>query len=72
MTSSEVVLAKWSDNHAITEKPGTVLINPQEHIEYNEKISTRELARDKVYVAEVFFPAVSRVACAAEIRDRAP
>src|SRR5437762_13575466 len=24
------VLAKWSDNHAITEKPGTILVNPQE------------------------------------------
>jgi hypothetical protein len=56
MTSSEIVLTKWSENHAIANKPATVLINPQEHIEYNEKISTRELARDKVYVAEVFFP----------------
>jgi hypothetical protein len=54
--TGDVVLTKWSDNHAVTEKPGTVLINPQEHIEYNEKISTRELTPDKVYVAEVFFP----------------
>ena len=56
MNSAEVVLTKWSDNHAVADKPGTVLINPQEHIEYNEKISTRELTRDKVFVAEVFFP----------------
>lgn len=56
MNTGDVVLTKWSDNHAVAEKPGTVLINTGEHIEYNEKISTRELTRDKVFVAEVFFP----------------
>src|SRR5205814_7093507 len=56
MNSAEVVLTKWSDNHAITEKPCVVLINPIEHIEYNETISTRELSPDKVFIAEVFFP----------------
>jgi hypothetical protein len=50
------VLTKWSDNHAINENPGVVLINPREHIEYNERISTRELTPDKVFIAEVFFP----------------
>jgi hypothetical protein len=57
LNGGDVVLTKWSDNHAITEKPGSVLMNPGEHIEYNEKIATRDLARDKVFVAEVFFPA---------------
>jgi intracellular proteinase inhibitor BsuPI len=56
MNSAEVVLTKWSDNHAISDKAGTVLINPQEHIEYKQSISTRELAPGKVYIAEVFFP----------------
>ncbi len=56
MNSADVVLTKWSENHAVADKPGTVLINQDEHIEYNEKISTRELTRDKVFVAEVFFP----------------
>ena len=56
MNSADAVLTKWSENHAITDKPAVVLINPDERIEYNEKISTRELARDKVYAAEVFFP----------------
>ena len=54
--TGDVVLTKWSENHAITNQPGTVLINPGEHIEYDEKISTRELTRDKVFMAEVFFP----------------
>jgi hypothetical protein len=56
MNSAGIVLTKWSDNHAINAKPGVVLINPREHIEYNEKISTRELTPDKVFIAEVFFP----------------
>src|SRR6184192_4170299 len=50
------ILAKWSDNHAITEKPVTILINSQERIEYNETISTRELTPNKVFIVEVFFP----------------
>ena len=51
------ILTKWSDNHAITERPGTVLINPQERVEYNETIATRDLTPNKVFIAEVFFPA---------------
>jgi hypothetical protein len=50
------VLTKWSENHAIAEKAGTLLINPSERIEYNETISTRELTPNKVFIAEVFFP----------------
>jgi len=56
MNSEGTLLTKWSDNHAITDKPGIVTINPQEHIEYNERIATRELTPNKVFIAEVFFP----------------
>ena len=56
MNSTGDVLTKWSENHAFTEKPATILINPSERIEYNETISTRELTPNKVFVAEVFFP----------------
>jgi hypothetical protein len=49
-------LTKWSDNHAVTEKPATITINPEEHIEYNERIATRDLAPNKVFTVEVFFP----------------
>jgi len=54
--SAGQILTKWSDNHAITEKSATVLINPQEHVEYNETIATRDLTPNKVFAAEVFFP----------------
>jgi hypothetical protein len=56
VNSAGDVLTKWSENHAIVEKPATILINPSERIEYNETISTRELTPNKVFVAEVFFP----------------
>jgi len=56
MDSGGDILAKWSDNHAITEKPATILINPQERVEYSETIATRELTPNKVFIAEVFFP----------------
>jgi Intracellular proteinase inhibitor len=56
MNSAGEVLTKWSENHAIVEKPATILINPNERIEYNETISTRELTPNKVFIAEVFFP----------------
>src|SRR5215210_750893 len=54
--SAEAILTKWSDNHAVTEKPETVLINPDEHVEYVQTIATRELTPDKVFIVEVFFP----------------
>ncbi len=54
--SGDTILTTWSENHAFAEEPGTVLINPQEHIEYAETIATRELTANKVFVAEVVFP----------------
>ena len=54
--TSEIVLTKFSDNHAFAEKSATVLINPQEHVEYDETIATRELTPGKVFILEVFFP----------------
>jgi hypothetical protein len=56
LSSTEKVLTKWSDNRAFAEKPGSVLINPGEHIEYNERIGTRDLTPNTVFIAEVSFP----------------
>src|SRR6202030_3741528 len=55
LNSADVVLTKWSENHAIKETPTTVLINPGEHIEYTESIATRDLTPGKVFTAEAFF-----------------
>ena len=54
--STEKILTSWSDNHAFADVIGTVLINPQESIEYAETIATRELTPNKVFIVEAFFP----------------
>jgi len=56
VNSADAVLTKWSENHAIQETPGSILINPGEHIEYKAMIATRDLTPGKVFTAEVFFP----------------
>lgn len=56
LNSADAVLTKWSENHAITPKPGTVLINPGEHVEYKENIATRDLTPGRVFTCEAFFP----------------
>jgi Intracellular proteinase inhibitor len=51
------IVTRWSDNRAFEEKPGTLLINPSEHVEYSETIATRELVPGKVFTVEVMVPA---------------
>lgn len=56
LDSGGAALTKWSENHAIKETPASVLINPEEQIEYKESIATRDLTPGKVFTAEAFFP----------------
>jgi hypothetical protein len=56
LNAADAVLTKWSENHAIKDKLGTILINPGEHVEYKENIATRDLTPGRVFTAEVFFP----------------
>src|SRR5437870_6460469 len=56
LNAADAVLTEWSENHAIKDKPGTILINPGEHVEYKENIATRDLTPGRVFTADVFFP----------------
>jgi Intracellular proteinase inhibitor len=56
LNSTGTILTKWSENHAFKDTPGSVLINPGEHVEYKEMIATRDLTPGRVFTAEVFFP----------------
>jgi len=56
LNSTGKVLTAWSDNHAFTDDPATVLINPGEHVEYDETIATRELTANRVFICEAYFP----------------
>ncbi len=57
LNSTGTVLTTWSDNRAFSEQRTSILVNPQEHLDYNETIATRDLSPNKVFIAEVFFPA---------------
>jgi hypothetical protein len=46
------VIERWSDDRGIEKDEGIVVINPQERIEYQEKVSTRELRAGQVYSLE--------------------
>ena len=51
------VVTRWSDNRAFESNPATILINPNEHLEYAETIATRDLAPHKVFTVEALLPA---------------
>ncbi len=46
------VIERWSDDRAFAEQAGVVMINPDERIEYQEKIATREMVPGETYVIE--------------------
>ncbi len=50
-------VTRWSDNRAFEPTPATILINPNEHLEYSETIATRELAPGRVFTVEALVPA---------------
>lgn len=50
-------VTRWSDNRAFQQKAATILINPKEHLEYDETIATRELSPGRVFTVEVTVPA---------------
>ncbi len=46
------VIERWSDDRAFDEEDGIVMINPDERVEYQEKIATREMLPGQTYVIE--------------------
>ncbi|HEY2799452.1 MAG TPA: BsuPI-related putative proteinase inhibitor [Chthoniobacterales bacterium] len=51
------VVTRWSDNRAFEANPATILVNPNEHLEYAETIATRDLVPGKVFTVEAVVPA---------------
>ena len=49
------VLTKWSTDRIFNTEGRYLLINPQERLEFNEPISTRDLQTGKPYTLETFF-----------------
>lgn len=51
-SSSGAVLERWSDDRAFQSIEGIVVINPAERIEFQEKVSTRDMRAGSVYTVE--------------------
>lgn len=49
-----VVIDKWSDDRSFDAVEGLVVINPNERIEYQEKIPTREMKAGQSYQVDAF------------------
>ena len=50
--STGAVIDRWSDDRAYQSQEGLVVINPKERIEYQEKISTRDMKSGESYTVE--------------------
>ena len=50
--NSGQVLSQWSTDRSFTSEPRLLIVNPGEHIDYNEPITTRELKAGKPYTLE--------------------
>lgn len=46
------IVERWSDDRAFRDEAGVVMINPGERIQYEERISTREMEPGKTYTIE--------------------
>lgn len=55
--SSGRVATRWSDNRAFQATPIMILLNPNEHLQYDETIATRDLSPGRVFTVEAVVPA---------------
>lgn len=53
--NSGKVLTKWSTDRIFNTESRYLLINPQEYLQFNEPISTRDLQTGKPYTLEAYF-----------------
>ena len=55
------LLARWSDDQRLDKEPGFILLNPRERIEYDARVSTRDMMAGQSYQIEAFFPSFDRL-----------
>jgi len=55
------LLSRWSDDQRIDKEPAILLINPKERLEYNARISTREMGTGGPFEVEAYFPSYERL-----------
>ena len=47
---------QWSEDQVFNNEPTLVTVNPEERLEYEVKVSTRDMLVDQTYTIEAFFP----------------
>ncbi len=55
------VVSRWSDDQRIEKEPAVVIVNPKERLEYNARVSTRDMAVGRPVVIEAYFPSFERL-----------
>lgn len=55
------VVSRWSDDQRIEREAGILLINPKERLEYNARVSTRDMVPGRPFEIEAYFPSYERL-----------
>ncbi len=50
------LVEQWSEDHAFSNDPGMVSINPGERVVYSANVATRDMNPGEQYLIEAFFP----------------
>jgi hypothetical protein len=54
--SSGKVVNTWSEDQSFTDDPASITVNPQERLQYNATVATREMNPGQPYIIQASFP----------------
>ena len=54
--SAGKVVNTWSEDQSFTDDPASVTVNPQERLQYNATVATREMNPGQQYIIQASFP----------------
>ena len=55
------VLSRWSDDQRIEREPSVLIVNPGERLEYNARVSTRDMQAGRRFEIEAVFPSYEKL-----------
>lgn len=56
------VVTQWSEDQYFAQSRSYLTINPREHVDYSEKMPTRDLVANRSYTLEAFLPGYAELA----------
>jgi hypothetical protein len=54
--STGKVVNTWSEDQSFTNDPSSITVNPQERLQYNASVATREMSAGQLYTIQASFP----------------